>query len=135
MGAHGEQREEEQRQAVEIEAQGAHRHDRHFRQLDGADQRILGELLAELPAQGGEEEERQDEQQGAEVGEDALVPGDAQLVEDGEDQRLLEDVVVEGAEQLGHEERQEPPRAQQGELRVLAHLPWYLVVGWGTAHR
>ncbi len=112
MGAHGEQRHQHQGQVVEQEAGGPDRHDGDFPQLDQPDQRVLGELLAKLPGQGRKQEERQDEQQGAEVDPDTAITVDAQLVEDGEDQRLLEDIVVERSERLGHEERQEAPRTQ-----------------------
>ena len=114
--AHGEQRQQHQRQVIEQEAHRAHRHDGDFPELDQANQRILGEFLAELPGQRREQEKRQDEQQRTQVDPDRTVTFDRQLVQDGEDQRLLEDVVVERPEGLGHEERQETPGAQQGEL-------------------
>jgi len=106
-----------------FEAHRPHHHDRDLPQFDQADQRVLGELLAKLPGQGGKQEERQDEQQGTEVDPDRPVTLDAQLVENGQDQRLLEDVVVEGTEGLRDEKRQEPPLAKQGELRRVTHLP------------
>nr|GFC79824.1 hypothetical protein [Tanacetum cinerariifolium] len=87
----------------------------HF---DHADQLVFGVLLAELPGQRREQEERENEQQRAQVDVDRAVTVDGQFVEDGEDQRLLEDVVVERPEGLRHEKRQEPPFAQQIELRL-----------------
>src|SRR5690606_31810453 len=68
-----------------------------------------------------EQEERQDEQHGAQVDQQAGVGARAEPKENRQDQRLLEDVVVEGAEQLRHEERQEAAFAQQPDLRWLAH--------------
>ncbi|MNP05616.1 hypothetical protein D3C76_975710 [compost metagenome] len=116
MGAHGEQRQQHQRQVIEHEADGADRHDGDFPKLDQADQRVLGELFPELPGQGREQEKRQDKQQRTQVDPDRAVTFDGQLVQNGEDQRLFEHVVVERPEGLGDEERQEAPGAQQGEL-------------------
>ncbi len=132
VGAHGEQRQQHQRQALQQEAGGTDRHDHDLGQLDQADQRVLGELLAELAAERGEQEERQDEQHRAQIDQQIAVgevdPGllvhlETELEQDGEDQRLLEQIVVERAEQLGDEERQEAPGAEQGELRIRGHRP------------
>ncbi|MNC08207.1 hypothetical protein D3C75_557870 [compost metagenome] len=125
VSPHAEQRHQHQRQVVGDEAERAYRHDRDLGQLDGPDQRILGELLAKLPAQRRKQEERQDEQQGAQVDPDRTVTvAQAELEQDRQDQRLLEQVVVEGTQRLGDEKRQETPLAEQGELRGMTHRPW-----------
>ncbi|MNJ43042.1 hypothetical protein D3C77_380300 [compost metagenome] len=123
MGAHGKQCQQHQRQVVAQKADGADGHDADFGQLDQADQRILGVLLTELSGQCGKQEERQNEQQGAEVDPDRAVTVDGQLVENRQDQRLLEQVVVERSQRLGNEERQEPSFAEKAELRGLTHRP------------
>ena len=124
LRAHGEQHGEHQRQVVQQHPGGAGKHDADLGELDLADQRVLGELLAKLAAEGREQKERQDEQQGAEIDQQIAVDARVELEEDGENQRLLEDVVVEGAEQLRHEKRQKALLAEQGELRLLGHRPW-----------
>ena len=113
MGAHRKQGEKHQRQIVEQKTAGAHRHDQDLGQLDRADQGVLGELLAKLAAQGGEQKERQDKQQRTQIDQQRAVSLQAELVENGENQRLLEDVVVEGTQQLGEKERQKASFTQQ----------------------
>ncbi|MCY1404520.1 hypothetical protein D9M71_197300 [compost metagenome] len=135
VGAHGEQRDEQQGQAAEQETGGADQHDHHLGQLQPAHQRVLVVFLAELPAEGGEQEERQDEQQRAEVHQQVGVAADRQVVEDRQHQRLLEQVVVERAEELGGEERQETLFAQQGELRMSSHRPCVPAKGSGYRNR
>lgn len=95
---------------------GSHGHDGDFRQFDQTDQRILGELFAELSGQRRKQKERQNKQQRTQVDPDRAVTLDGQPIEDGKDQRLLEHVVVERAQRLGDEERQEAPGTQQVEL-------------------
>ncbi len=121
--AHGKQRQQHQLQVVEHETHRAHGHDHDLADLDHPDQRVLVELLAKLPGQGREQEERQDKQQRAEIDPDRAVALDGQLVENRQDQRLLEYIVVERTKGLGNEERQETPFAQQSELRGVAHRP------------
>ena len=113
VGAHGKQGKKHQRQIIEQKTAGADRHDQDLGQLDRADQGVLGELLAKLAAQGGEQKERQDKQQRTQIDQQCAVSLQAELVENGENQRLLEDVVVEGTQQLGEKERQKASFTQQ----------------------
>lgn len=82
MRAHGEQRRQHQFKVIEQKARSPDRHDDDLAELDNADQRVLGVLLAELPGQRREQEERQ----GTQIDIDRTIPVDAQLIEDGEDQ-------------------------------------------------
>ncbi len=134
MCTHAEQRHQHQRQVIADKAERADGHDDDLGQLDGPYQRVLGELLAKLPAQRREQEERQDEQQRTQVDPNrAVAVAQAEFEQDGQDQRLLEQVVVEGTQRLGDEKRQEAPLAEQGELRV-THRPcsWRGFVIGGT---
>src|SRR5690606_7553425 len=103
LGAQGEQGHQHERHAAQPEGQRAEQHQRQLRQLEAADQPVLGVFLAQLAAEGREQEERQDEQQGAEVDQGVGAAADGQLEEDGEDDALLEQVVIEGAQRLGQE--------------------------------
>ncbi|MFU2105267.1 hypothetical protein ACM6L2_19070, partial [Paenibacillus larvae] len=78
----------------------------------------LLEAFTQLPAQRGKEKERQNEQQSAEIDQQALVGGRTELEQNRQDQGLLEHVVVECTQQLGTEERQKPAFAKQTELRA-----------------
>ncbi len=118
LGPHAEQHHEQQRQVAQQHAQRTGQHDEDLGELDPADQRGLLEALAQLSAQSGKEKERQDEQQRAEVDQQTLVGGRAELEQNRQDQRLLEHVVVERAEQLSAEERQKAALAEQTELRA-----------------
>ncbi|MNH85541.1 hypothetical protein D3C73_379820 [compost metagenome] len=62
MRAHGEQRQQHQRQVIEHEADRADRHDDDFPEFDQTDQGVLGKFFPELPGQRREQKERQDEQ-------------------------------------------------------------------------
>ncbi|MNO67744.1 hypothetical protein D3C76_585550 [compost metagenome] len=125
VGPHTEQRHQHQPQMVGDKAQRTNRHDHDFGQFDCPDQRILGELLAKLPAQRRKQKKRQDEQQGTQVDPDRSVTiAQAELEQNRQDQRLLEQVVVEGTQRLSDEKRQETPLAEQGELRRVTHRPW-----------
>src|SRR5690606_13728186 len=69
----------------------------------------------------GEQEERQDEQQRAEIDQYIGVGAGADAKQDRQHQSLLEHVVIERAEKLGNEIGQEAPAAQQLELRPFCH--------------
>ena len=123
LSAHQEQHAEHQRQIAQQHTGRAGHHDRNLGELDPAHQRILGELLTKLPAKGRKQKERQDEQQRTKIDQQVLVLGASELEQNREDQRLFEDVVVERTEQLSNEKRQKTPFTQQGELRVVGHVP------------
>ena len=124
VGSHQEQGGEQQRQAVAGETEGGDQHDADLEQLDEADQARLLELVGQLAGGGREQEERQDEEAGAQVHQKLGVGArhGAGTIGEQDHQRILEDVVVERAEKLGDEERQEAPLPHQTVLVARGNL-------------
>ena len=75
------------------------------------DQPVPRKVIGQFSAEGGEQQERQQEDPGRGGNQFfASEPGQfGNAVGDQDDQRVTEDVVVVGPGQLGEEERAEPP--------------------------
>ena len=96
---------------------GRQQHDGDLQALDEADQHRLVELVCQLPAGGGEQQEGQDEQRpDHQAGHRRWQPGHLQLVGHEHGKGELEDVVVAGAQELHPEEGRKAALAQQGKL-------------------
>jgi len=101
---------QQQRDVVDQQSDRADQHDQYFRRLDDAHQLGLVALVGQLPRQGRQEEEGQDEQAAGDGAKRRLL---RRILIDAVDHqhhhRGAEQIVVEGAEKLGDEDRQEAP--------------------------
>src|SRR5262249_39962449 len=114
--AHEEQDREQQRRAAGSKRERTDRHEQDLDELDEADEPRLVELFRQLAGRGREEEERRDEERGAQVYERIRRerPGHGPEGEQ-DDERVPEDVVVERAEELGPEEGAEAAKSEETE--------------------
>ena len=121
LEAEEEEEDHEEDRVVEEEPRGGGRHDRDFQELDVADEPCLVVLVGDLPGQGREEKEGQDEEPRGDVYPRVRMAADlfARVKRDDEDQGVLEDVVVESPQELGAEERSETAGQEERELALL----------------
>ena len=121
--AHSEKSQEHQRNGQrrgqiadpgEHKPDAADRHNADLRQLDPTDDHCLVAHVGQLPRQGREDEERQDEQPRSDRRKLRLgLLGVVHAVNDEQHHRVLVEVVVERVEQLGGEQRQEAALVKQ----------------------
>src|SRR5262249_37042170 len=93
--AHEEQEPEEERRAPEEEPDGREEHEGDLDRLHDANDRRLVEAVGDLARGRREEEERQDEEAGAQVDERVGRQRTSRREREEDDERVPEDVVVE----------------------------------------
>ena len=112
MDPHREQGDQHQRDVVQKQPGRSEDHDDDLGGLDDSDDPRLVAGIGQLPGEGGEEEEGEDED-GARYGVEHRLLGriGIDVIGDQDHHRRLEQIVVECPEELGDEQRQEAPLA------------------------
>jgi hypothetical protein len=118
--AEGKQRHEQDRHALEQEADDGNHRGAKFGQLDPLGQVGLVEPVRQLATEPGEEEEGQHEKGAGERHErigtmrrGAVYRRPCRAPENEKQQGVLQKIVIEGCEKLAPEERREPPFGQK----------------------